>query len=231
MTYMLHYAPDNASLIIRLALEHRGLAYQTCLVDRKARAQEQPGFRALNPSGQIPVLETPHGPMSETGAILLYLADAHGQLGPGPASDDRAAFLKWLFFTANTLHPTLRMLFYPEKYVDSAHIEGLRTGLCTHLQHNFMLMDEHAAARPPYLGGAEPTILDFYLAGLLRWPALYPQNADRSWFDLHNFPALARLCAQIETLPATASLQKTEGLGDTPFTSPHYPIPPEGSAT
>ncbi|WP_370400929.1 glutathione S-transferase family protein [Sulfitobacter sp. JB4-11] len=228
---MLHYAPDNASLIVRLALDHRGLDYQTVLVDRRARAQEQPAFRAMNPSGQIPVLETPHGPMSETGAILLYLADTHGELGPGPTSALRAGFLKWLFFAANTLHPALRMMFYTDKYIAAGHRDALRRGLSHHLQENLALIDAHAASRPGYLADDAATVLDFYLAGLLRWPVLYPEDHDRSWFDLHSYPALLRLCTQIEALPATARLQSAEGLGDTPFTAPLRPTPPEGSAT
>src|SRR5680860_279820 len=40
MTLILHYAPDNASLIVRLALEELELPYETRLVDRSVRAQD-----------------------------------------------------------------------------------------------------------------------------------------------------------------------------------------------
>jgi len=63
MTYVLHYAPDNASMIFRLALEHLGVAYQTALVDRAAGGQNAAAYLALNPNGLIPVLETPQGPI------------------------------------------------------------------------------------------------------------------------------------------------------------------------
>ena len=79
--YVLHYAPDNASLIVRLALEELGVPYRTTLVDRATRQQDSAAFRALNPAGLIPVLETPDGPLSETGAILLWLVERHGALG------------------------------------------------------------------------------------------------------------------------------------------------------
>ena len=228
MTYVLHYAPDNASLIIRLALEHRGVAYQTILVDRSKTEQKSPAFRRMNPSGQIPVLETPDGPLSETGAILLYLADRHS--GLGPASDDpaRAEFLKWLFFTANTLHPTLRMLFYPEQYAPQAIHAALRDGLAANLSHHLSLIDAHIATQDP---DGPPTVTDFYLVCLLRWAALYPTDMSRDWFSLGRYPALAALCARIEALPATGRLQMAEGLGHTPFTAPQHPTPPEGSAT
>jgi glutathione S-transferase len=231
MTYILHYAPDNASLIIRLALAHRRLAHRCVLVDRATAAQTKPAYRALNPNGLIPVLETPQGPLFETGAILLWLADTHGGLGPAPDDPERGDFLKWLFFVANTIHPALRMMFYPEKFIAAQNTDSLRSGLQQHLQASFAALDAVAATRPAWLGAQAPTILDFYTAGVLRWPALYPLDADHSWFDLAAYPALEKMAAHLETLPCTHSLQSAEGLGNTPFTDPQYPNPPEGSAT
>ena len=231
MTYVLHYAPDNASLIIRLALEHRGLPYRTQLVDRAARAQESAAYLTLNPNGLIPVLETPQGPLFETGAILLWLADTHGNLGPGPDDTDRGDFLKWLFYLSNTPHAMLRLLFYPQKYTTPDHADALRDGLTGQIARSFAILDSIAANNPKWLGGTEASVLDFYLCALLRWCALYPVKADRSWFTLHAYPALEHICADVETLPCTAALQSAEGLGDTPFTAPRYPTPPEGSAT
>lgn len=231
MSYTLHYAPDNASLIIRLALEHRGLAYDTVLVDRRVAAQRAPAYLALNPNGLIPVLETPQGPVFETGAILLWLADTHGGLGPAPDDPDRAAFLKWLFFAANTIHPSLRMLFYPDRYIAPDHSTALRAGLQAHLDQSYATLEQVATKNPSFLGGTRASVLDFYAVALLRWPALYPHNTDRGWFDLTRYPALRGICARIEQLPCTAALQTAEGLGKTPFTAPQYPTPPEGSAT
>lgn len=231
MTYVLHYAPDNASLIIRLALEYRGLPYSTTLVDRAARAQESPAYRRLNPNGLIPVLETPGGPLFETGAILLWLADTHGGLGPAPEDPDRGDFLKWLFFASNTLHTSLRMLFYPGKYIAPDHIAALHAGLTAQISRSLATLNTFAAANPNWLGAPAPTVLDFYLSALLRWSALYPSGTDNRWFDLSSYPALRHICAQTEALPCTRHLQKAEGLGDTPFTAPRYPNPPQGSAT
>ena len=82
--YVLHYAPDNASLIVRLALEEMGIAYRTVLVDRSRNEQRSAAYLRVNPTGLIPALETPEGPMWETGAILLWLSETHGALAPAP---------------------------------------------------------------------------------------------------------------------------------------------------
>lgn len=233
MNYVLHYAPDNASLIVRLALEHLGLPYEERLVDRKAQAQRDPAYLALNPNGLIPVLETPHGPLFETGGITLWLGDTHGGIGPAPDDFARGDYLKWLFYVANTLHPALRMMFYPEKYIgsDTDHQEALRLGLEHQIQSALKTLDAVAATQPNWLGATAPTGLDFYLAACLRWCALYPTTRPRDWFDLADTPALAHLCLQLESLPCTQALQNAEGLGPTPFSSPSYANPPLGSAT
>ncbi|MCB2144531.1 MAG: glutathione S-transferase N-terminal domain-containing protein, partial [Rhodobacteraceae bacterium] len=66
--YVLHYAPDNASLIVRLVLTELNQPFETALVDRRVRAQDGAAYRALNPNGLIPALETPGGAIFETGA-------------------------------------------------------------------------------------------------------------------------------------------------------------------
>ncbi|PCJ05278.1 MAG: glutathione S-transferase [Rhodobacteraceae bacterium] len=231
--YRLHYAPDNASLVIRLALEELGLPYDTILVDRRAKAQSSDEYRALNPNGLIPVLETPDGPIFETAAILLWLADRHGALAPPVDSDQRAGFLKWLFFASNTLHADLRMLFYPEIYIgpDQAQQKQLRRVQRRRLHVHLTNLEAAAADHPPWLGAETPSILDFYLACQLRWMALYPAGCDRCWMVLAQYPNLRALCANLELRASVTAARLAEGLGATPFTNPTLAIPPEGSAT
>ncbi|CAM3848444.1 glutathione S-transferase family protein [Phaeobacter inhibens] len=239
--YRLHYAPDNASLVIRLALEEMGLPYETALVDRRAGAQHGAAYRALNPGGLIPVLETPDGAIFETAAILLWLGDRHPDTGlvSTVTSPLRAAFLKWLFFASNTLHADLRMLFYPRKYIgDDLTQQGqLQATLRDRLQTHLHSLETAAADQPElFIAAADshdtnrPTALTLYLACMMRWMALYPSNSDRSWFRLADTPHLARLLAQLETRASTSSACQAEGLGTTPFTQPHLAYPPEGSA-
>jgi len=235
--YRLHYAPDNASLIVRLALEEMGLPYAAVPVDRAVEAQRSAPYLALNPHGRIPVLETPGGAIFETGAILLWLADRHQTGGhpalvPGPDHPDRGDALKWLFFLSNTLHAELRMLFYPALYVgpDPAHQAALRAGLRASLAGHLARLEAVAGAGHAWLGGDSPTVLDLYLATCLRWIALYPRDS-AGWWDRAQAPHLAALCARVEARPAARACASAEGLGDRPFTAPDYPNPAEGSAT
>lgn len=223
--YRLHYAPDNASLIVRLVLDGAGIPYRTALVDRGQRQQDSAAYRALNPTGLIPTLETPAGPISETGAILLWLADTH-HLGPAPADPDRPAFLKWLFLLSNTAHAELRQILYPHQYAPAdghaAHLEILSTRMLRH----FALLETAAQQEPKLFAAGKP--LGVYTIVLTRWAALYPVN-DPRWMDLAWFPTLEALARAQEARVETPVVARAEGLGAHPFTRPEQPNPPEGS--
>ncbi|NJM83404.1 MAG: glutathione S-transferase [Tabrizicola sp.] len=225
--YKLHYAPDNASLIIRLVMDGAGLPYRTALVDRGARQQDSPAYRALNPVGLIPTLETPVGPISETGAILLWLSDTH-LLGPRPEAADRAVFLKWLFFLSNTAHADLRQLFYPGQYCPAEAHPGHAEIISRRMLRSFTLLDDAARTDPALFAPGRP--LAVYTLALARWSVLYPKGA-AAWFRLGDFPTLAALAVAQETRVETRVIARAEGLGPHPFTAPVYPRPPEGSAT
>ena len=166
--YRLHYAPDNASLIVRLVLEELGQPYETVLVDRRARAQKSAKYLEVNPAGLIPALETDAGTIFETGAILLWLADRHGGMAPIPDDDERAAFLAWLFFVSNTLHINLRMTFYPDQYIETA-TGALRDGARANVAHSLTLLETQALAGHNWFNAPEPSILDYYVICLMRW--------------------------------------------------------------
>lgn len=227
--YCLHFAPDNASFIIRMALEELGLPYRTALVDRAAKAQEKPAYRKLNPLGLIPTLETPDGPIFETGAILLWLADRHpGPLVPAPDSPQRGDALKWLFFLSNTLHPALRMLFYPEKHIgpDTGQQAQLRRHMQTEITRLLDILEHQGPPADPQA----PAAADLYLACLLRWMKQYADDG-HGWFVLSRWPRLHGMCKGLEARDAIQRAQAAEGLGARPFTDPQDPAPPEGTAT
>ena len=221
--YTLHYAPDNASLIIRLVLEEAGLPYKTALVNRAINAQDSAAYRVINPAGLIPALETPHGPIFETAAILLWLSDRHS-LGPAPDASSRGAFLKWLFFISNTVHADLRQLFYPSQYVLPDATAGHHALLCARMVRHFGLLERAAQTDPALFD--PPSILTAYLAALMRWSVLYPLGQNR-WFHLDAYPHLSGHIAAFEARPATqrAATDPAENLGPTPFTAPQHATP------
>lgn len=227
--YRLHYAPDNASLCVRLALLRLGQPFEAALVDRRVRGQKAPAFLAMNPNGQIPALETDDGPLFETGAILLWLADRHEQgLAPSLGHPDRGRVLAWLFWIANTLHPTMRSLFYPEQVTGP---EGAPFLVARTRERIHGMLDLLEAAQPSlaqWLGAERSSLLDCYLCPMLRWLAVYPQGGT-GWFDLGRWPRLLAVAGRMEVRPEALAAAEAEGLGAHPFTRPSFPRPPEGS--
>lgn len=229
--YRLYYAPDNASLIIRLVMDEMGLSYSTQLIDRSRAEQQGSAYLQRNPRGLIPALDTEHGSMFETAAILLWLGDKHKRMIPSVDAADRGPFLSWLFFLSNGLHADLRQSFYPEKYAMSPELHDQHHAkVSQRILDQFQIFDDAAAQRHSWINGANPSVIDYYLACCMRWAALYPA-AKAGWFKIDQFPHLQSLAKQLETRDAALKAAKAEGLGETPFSAPSYARPPEGSAT
>lgn len=218
---VLHYFPDTASLAVRIALAELGVAHRCALIDRDGGALASPGYRALHPLGKIPAMETPDGPMFETAAMLLWLSDTHapGRLAPAPNAPDRAAFLKWFFFTSTNVHPTLMDLLYPERVAGEALVAPVMAHAHDRLQMHLTTLEQAAAAGPAWLAPDRPTLLGIYIAVLMRWlgsmPAGHPAH-----FRGKDFPALHRVLAFMDVLPAAVSVATDESLGPTPFSAP-----------
>lgn len=234
MTLRLHWSPDSANLVVRMALEALDADYEAVRVDRAQGAHRAPAYLALNPQGLIPVLEDGPLVLFETGAILLHLAERTGRLGPdGPAADEpeaRAAFLKWLFYLSNTLHADLRAAFYSRRYVDSdAAVPALRAGLRARVAGHCRLLEEQLLAEG-WLVADRPTLADIYLAVCLRWARLYPTGAPVLG-DLDAFPRLAGLLAGLETRPAILRAAAAEHIAGHPLTAPELPALPPGEVT
>lgn len=218
----LYHCPDFASTIIRLALEELGLPHTIAALDPEAGDLTTPAFRAVNPLGLIPAITTPEGPIFETAAILLWLVDRTGSLGPGPGDADRAAFLSWLFFTSNTVHVTMMQLIHPyrpggEAVADAVQAQAFET-LNLHASQLETLVTTQA---PRWLSAAEPGVLGHYLGVILRWATMIPEDPGLR-FDLRPFPALAAVLDAHEARPAALRVAEADGLGPTPFTNPRF---------
>ncbi len=227
--YCLHWVPDNASLVIRLALEEMDVAYDSVLVDRGSGAHKSAKYLKINPAGLIPALETPDGPIFETAAILLWLADRHGKMAPTPGHSDRGAFLKYLFFTSNTLHVAARMRFYPDQYLgaNATSHETLRTHLQGEFRRHLDLLEAAYATSDGGLG-SYLSVVDVYVACICRWCMLYPKDEAKDWCQISQWPHLLAMADRLEACDCTQVAISAEGLGPNPFTNPVHPTPPQG---
>lgn len=219
MILTLHHAPDFASTIVRLALEELELPHSIALADIDNGALASPGYRSVNPVGLIPALETDTGPIFETAAILLWLVDRTGRLGPGPDDAERGAFLSWLFFTSNALHQAALAMFYPHRPAGEANTDDARAAAHDQVIARLGLIETLIATRQPrWLSVEEPGVLGYYIGILMRWLIMLPPAP--YGIRLADFPHLQAVLTAHEARPAVQRVAADEGLGPHPFTQP-----------
>src|SRR6187431_2398435 len=90
-------------------LEEIGLPYEIVGMDHPNHDLDSPAYRALNPFGQIPVIDDDGVVVSESGAILLYLARKSGKLMPRELAGE-AQVLRWSFAALTTVEVPLLAL-------------------------------------------------------------------------------------------------------------------------
>jgi glutathione S-transferase len=225
VTLTLYHCPDWASSIIRLALEEIGQPHAIRAMDWDAGDFDRSDFRAVNPAGLIPAMETPEGPIFETAAILLWLNTRFGGLAPDAEEAEFAAFLSWLLFVSNTLHPTVMDLIHPDRPAGEAAAAEAAPLALERLVFQAGMLDTLITTKGPrWLTPALPA-LGHYIGILLRWANYLPEDAALR-FNLAPFPALHAMLAAHEATPAARRVALVDGLGANPFTAP---LAPEGA--
>jgi len=107
--YTLYGYPKTRSVRVAWALEEIGLPYEYKIVDLKAGEHLSPAFETLNPATKIPVLMTPEGGLSESVAIVTYLAEKHAmhEFIPVPGTFERGYYEQMMVFVVTELEQPL----------------------------------------------------------------------------------------------------------------------------
>jgi glutathione S-transferase len=182
-----YYAPDTCALASHIALEEAGAAYETRLVDFGAAEQTMPEYLAINPKGRVPALVTERGVLTETPALLVYIAQRHPGAGLAPFDDPFAfaeleAFMSYLCSTVHVAHAhRVRGYRWAD---DPAALEAMKSKVPQSVGACFDLI-ERTMFRGPWAMGDAYTIADPYLYTLARWmeidgvdPSAYPRVSD-----------------------------------------------------
>jgi glutathione S-transferase len=193
----LYWRPGTASMAPHAALAEIGVEYELVLIERDD-AQADDAYRALNPLGVVPTLVDGDVVLSESAAILLYLADRHPEARLAP--ENRAELYRWLIFMTNTVQTAMLRMFYPERY------GGGRVGLvaAAEAQGHFDLIERSLDGRD-WLAAEHRTAADLFLFMLTRWGRfLEPAAWDRPQLRAHFLHALA--------LPGVRRMIEEQGL-------------------
>jgi glutathione S-transferase len=93
---------NTRDLRVLWALEEMGLPYTIVGMDHPKHELDTPAFRALNPFGQLPVIDDDGVVVTESGAILLYLARKSGKLMPKDLAGEAQVF-RWSLAALNSV--------------------------------------------------------------------------------------------------------------------------------
>lgn len=178
----LYFAPGTCALASHIALEEAGGDYASIRVDFRADDQRKPQFLKINPKGRVPVLVTERGILTETPAILAFIAQSFPAARLAPIEDPFAfarvqAFNSYLCSTVHVAHAhRTRGYRWTD---DPAAIEALKAKVPQTVGDCYELI-EREMLEGPFVMGETYSIADPYLFTITQW--LEADGVDRARF-------------------------------------------------
>ena len=188
------YHPQSRARMVRWMLEECDAVYEPVRLEFGG-TMKSPDYLALNPMGKVPALQHGNTMVTETGAILAYLADLYPEkkLAPALGSAERGSYYRWLFLVAG-----------PVEAVSTAKAEGWLQNQTERqaLSAGFGRFDDVlrslqlAVAGKRYACGDHFTAADLYLASYIGWSMQEGSLPSLPEFQDYALPLLQRPAAQ-----------------------------------
>lgn len=194
-----HFALSGHSHRALLCLSLLGLPYEVLPVDLGKGQQKSPAFLALNPFGQVPVIQDGDVTVADSNAILVYLARRYDSTAQWLPTDPigLAEVQRWLSAAAGLL------AFGPAHarmgHVFKRPIEPRAYALATTL---LGVMEQQLAAQRYLASQTQPTIADVALY-------TYTAHAPEGGIDLGPYAHVRRWLADIEALPGFVGMPRS----------------------
>jgi len=193
-----YFAPHTCSLASHIALEDAGADYDLRRIDFGKTEQQSPAYLAINPKGRVPALVTPRGILTETPAMLAFVAQSFPAAKLAPL-DDPFAFAEVQAFNSylcSTVHVAHSHRMRGSRWVDAEDadsIAAMKKKVPQSVTACFELI-ERGMLRGPWVMGEAYTIADPYLFTLAQW-----LEGDRA--DLSRLPRVLEHRARMAERP------------------------------
>ncbi|RAK60626.1 glutathione S-transferase [Phenylobacterium hankyongense] len=201
----LFYSPGACSLAPHIALEEAGASYECVRTNTAEGEQRRPEYLAINPKGRIPALVTERGVLTETPAILAFVAQSFPEARLAPLDDPFAfaeaqAFNSYLCSTVHVAHAHrhrgYRWADDPAALAEMTRKVPETIGACFQLIEDTML-------RGPWVMGEAYTVCDGYLFTLADW-------LEGDGVDPRRFPMVFEHRERVRARPAVSRALATE---------------------
>lgn len=169
--YTLYYAPHTCALASHIALEDAGADYVAKRVDFKSEQQRSPEYLAINPKGRVPALVCPEGILTETPAILAYIAQTFPEARLAPIGDPFALARVQAFnsFICSTLHVNHAHGRRASRWADAPEaIEAMQRKMPETVAAAFDMIEKEMF-KGPWVTGDDYSIADAYLFTVALW--------------------------------------------------------------
>ncbi|SNB76068.1 glutathione S-transferase [Arboricoccus pini] len=193
----LYFAPGTCALASLIALEDSGLAFKAQKLNLAESEQQKPAYLAINPKGRVPALVTDRGVLTETPAILAYIAQTAPATKLAPIDDPFAfarvqAFNNYLCSTVHVNHAHGRRA---SRWADDPAAQAaMKAKVATTMAESFALIEATMLAGP-WVEGEAYTVADPYLFIMEDW-------LDGDGVDIARFPKSAAHYAAMQDRPA-----------------------------
>jgi glutathione S-transferase len=169
--FKLYYSPGTCALASHIALEEAGAAYTAERVDFKSNQQNSPEYLAVNPKGRVPAMVTDRGNLTETPAMLAFIAQSFPQAKLAPLEDSFAfaqvqAFNSYLCSTVHVAHAHKGRGY--RWATDETSFADMKRKVPESVGASFALI-ERGMLKGPWVMGEAYTICDPYLFSLATW--------------------------------------------------------------
>jgi GST-like protein len=171
--YRIFSAQGSGGVPVEAAMSLIGLPYEIVEAPTWEGEAQTAKVAAINPLKQIPALVTPRGEtITESAAILIWLADQFPQARLGPAVDDpaRAQFLRWMTFIPASIYSLFWISDAPSRLAgpDQDLQARIKAAIKDRIVDCWAMMESQLKPGR-YLLGDELTVLDLYVTVLSRW--------------------------------------------------------------
>jgi len=169
----LYYTASSCSLATHIVLEEVGADYSTVRIDFATEQQKSPEYLKINPKGRVPALVTDKGILTETPAMLVYVAQLFPQARLAPMDDpfffaQIQSFNSYLCSSVHVAHAH-RMRGHRWVDADDAHsIAAMKRKVPESVGAGFELI-EREMLKGPWVMGDQYTVCDPYLFTLAQW--------------------------------------------------------------
>jgi glutathione S-transferase len=193
----LYYAPNTCALASHISLEEAGAAYDAVRINFADGEQRKPEYLAVNPKGRVPALATARGILTETPAILAFIAQSFPAARLAPLDDAFAfaqvqAFNSYLCSTVHVAHAhRLRGSRWAD---DETAIEAMKKKVPQSVGACFDMIEREMMAGP-WVMGSDYTVSDPYLFTIARW-------LEGDGVDIRRFPKVHDHYRRMEARPA-----------------------------